>query len=315
MTVIPVTSTPITPSRTTRKRFQRMSPMLRRGRPSFASPREFSSATSPTPSNVIVMRVHLRHLTSQEWPDGPRSTEEVKSLHMINDELRPHPTSRLAGDAAIPNARMTLHARSTATTPGSRAPRGIRAPTLPPADRDTRAHPGPHHAGQQRGRNRARPPVLDPARPTRRPDRLRRKRCTREERACWSIATLIIPGYGAPFEPDTNTPQQPALSRFRVWQPTTNFAPCGVSPAPPTREDVPSSVELRWRPDGFQAALTISSLRVAPTVSVTLCRVSRRDRRCRWPLTRRNCLPASTMPAAHQRSAICPSRQCLTFAL
>lgn len=35
--------------------------------------------------------------------------------------------------------------------------------------------------------------------------------------------------------------------------------------------------------------------------------------RCRWPLTRRNCLPASTMPAAHQRSAICPSRQRLTL--
>jgi hypothetical protein len=30
-------------------------------------------------------------------------------------------------------------------------------------------------------------------------------------------------------------------------------------------------------------------------------------------LTRRNCLPASTMPAAHQRSAICPSRQRLTL--
>src|SRR3954453_8285154 len=35
--------------------------------------------------------------------------------------------------------------------------------------------------------------------------------------------------------------------------------------------------------------------------------------RCRWPLTRRNCLPASTIPAAHQRSAICPSRQRLTL--
>src|SRR6187549_3311006 len=31
------------------------------------------------------------------------------------------------------------------------------------------------------------------------------------------------------------------------------------------------------------------------------------------PLTRRNCLPASTIPAAHQRSAICPSRQFLTL--
>ena len=33
----------------------------------------------------------------------------------------------------------------------------------------------------------------------------------------------------------------------------------------------------------------------------------------RWPLTRRNCLLASTMPAAHQRNAICPARQRLTF--
>ena len=31
--------------------------------------------------------------------------------------------------------------------------------------------------------------------------------------------------------------------------------------------------------------------------------------RCRWPLTRRNCLPASVIPAAHQRKAIWPSRQ------
>jgi hypothetical protein len=30
-------------------------------------------------------------------------------------------------------------------------------------------------------------------------------------------------------------------------------------------------------------------------------------------LTRRNCLPASTMPAAAQRRAIVPSCQCLTF--
>jgi hypothetical protein len=34
---------------------------------------------------------------------------------------------------------------------------------------------------------------------------------------------------------------------------------------------------------------------------------------CKWPLTRRNCIPASIMSAAHQRSAICPSRQCLTL--
>ena len=139
MTVIPVTSTPIRPSRMARKRFQRMSPTLRRGQPSFASPREFSSATSPTPSKVIVMRVHLRHLTSQEWPDGPRSTEEVKSLHLINGELRPHPTSQFVGDAASPDARMTLRARSTATTPGSRAPPSGSSPHAPSA---RSRHPG-----------------------------------------------------------------------------------------------------------------------------------------------------------------------------
>jgi hypothetical protein len=31
-------------------------------------------------------------------------------------------------------------------------------------------------------------------------------------------------------------------------------------------------------------------------------------------LTRRNCFPASIIPAAHQRSGICPSHQRLTFA-
>src|SRR3954465_5046149 len=81
------------------------------------------------------------------------------------------------------------------------------------------------------------------------------------------------------------------------------------------REDVPSSVELRWRPDDHQAASTVSVWPGAPTGRVTRSSVSRRDRRCRWPLTRRNCLPASTIPAAHQRSAICPSRQRLTLAL
>jgi hypothetical protein len=37
--------------------------------------------------------------------------------------------------------------------------------------------------------------------------------------------------------------------------------------------------------------------------------LERGPQRCevQWPLTRRNCLPASSMPAAHQRSAICPA--------
>ena len=51
------------------------------------------------------------------------------------------------------------------------------------------------------------------------------------------------------------------------------------------------------------------------TGSAATCRSSeaRRAGRCRWPFTRRNCLDASTMPAAHQRSPICPSRQRLTL--
>jgi hypothetical protein len=36
--------------------------------------------------------------------------------------------------------------------------------------------------------------------------------------------------------------------------------------------------------------------------------------RCRWPLTLRNSLAASLIPAAHQRNAIWPSRQFLTLA-
>jgi len=81
------------------------------------------------------------------------------------------------------------------------------------------------------------------------------------------------------------------------------------------REDVPRSVELRWRPVDRQATLTRSSWQVAPTVSAaSRSRAARRLARCRWPLTRRNCLPASIIPAAHQRIAMSPSRQRFTFA-
>jgi hypothetical protein len=37
-----------------------------------------------------------------------------------------------------------------------------------------------------------------------------------------------------------------------------------------------------------------------------------RAARSMCPLTRRNCLPSSAMPAAHQRNAICPPCQCCT---
>jgi hypothetical protein len=61
---------------------------------------------------------------------------------------------------------------------------------------------------------------------------------------------------------------------------------------------------------GDQAA---SSLVGVTAVAILWSRVARRAGRCRWPLTRRNCLAASSMPAAIQRSTICPSCQRLTL--
>lgn len=59
-------------------------------------------------------------------------------------------------------------------------------------------------------------------------------------------------------------------------------------------------------------ALTLSVLQSAPAVSIATCRSSavRRAGGCVvWPFTRRNWVLASTMPVAHRRNAICPSRQ------
>lgn len=42
-------------------------------------------------------------------------------------------------------------------------------------------------------------------------------------------------------------------------------------------------------------------------------RASWRAPRCRWPWTHRNCVGASVLPAAHQRSTIAPSRQVVTL--
>src|SRR3954453_15832149 len=96
----------------------------------------------------------------------------------------------------------------------------------------------------------------------------------------------------------------------RVRDTATNWALSGLNEVPGGCPEVRgTSVAAHDR----QAALMASLLPVAATVSVTFSSVSRSDRRCRWPLTRRNCLPASTIPAAHQRSAICPSRQRFTL--
>ena len=70
-------------------------------------------------------------------------------------------------------------------------------------------------------------------------------------------------------------------------------------------EDVPSAVELRRRPVVRQAATTSSSCTAGATVpAISASSAARSFARCRWPLTRRNCLPASSMPAAAQRRAI-----------
>src|SRR5664279_2173866 len=55
---------------------------------------------------------------------------------------------------------------------------------------------------------------------------------------------------------------------------------------------------------------------MAPTVWAATCasRAARNAGRCRWPLTRRNWLRASIMPAAHQRSAMVPFCQFFTLA-
>src|SRR5665648_103906 len=55
---------------------------------------------------------------------------------------------------------------------------------------------------------------------------------------------------------------------------------------------------------------------MAPTVCAATCASSaaRSAGRCRYPLTRRNCLLASIIPAAHQRSAMVPFCQFFTLA-
>src|SRR5215467_2962684 len=81
------------------------------------------------------------------------------------------------------------------------------------------------------------------------------------------------------------------------------------------QEVVPSSVELRWRPRDHHAALWSSFWLAALTFWKCASSAARSFGRCRWPLTRRNWRPASIMPAAHQRSAMVPSRHRLTFLL
>lgn len=77
------------------------------------------------------------------------------------------------------------------------------------------------------------------------------------------------------------------------------------------REDVPTVVELRRR-SAAQATRLGSPLAPGPAAT-SRSRAARSAGRCRCPLTRRNCFAASSMPAAHQRSAIRPSRQRFTF--
>jgi hypothetical protein len=91
---------------------------------------------------------------------------------------------------------------------------------------------------------------------------------------------------------------------------TCKIAGIAYTGSNPVPEDVPSGVELRWRPEGDQAA---SSL-VGVTVVMVASSAARSAGRWRWPLTLRNCLRASPIPAAIQRSTIWPSCQRLTLA-
>src|SRR6478736_511227 len=49
--------------------------------------------------------------------------------------------------------------------------------------------------------------------------------------------------------------------------------------------------------------------RSVPAFSAATCRsrAACRVLRCRWPLTRRNCVPACTMPAAQRHGAVAPA--------
>ena len=63
----------------------------------------------------------------------------------------------------------------------------------------------------------------------------------------------------------------------------------------------------------WSGCLTWSLCMTGVTVLVMRVECDTNAARCRWPLTRRNCLAASCIPAAHQRRAICPSRQRFTL--
>jgi hypothetical protein len=69
-----------------------------------------------------------------------------------------------------------------------------------------------------------------------------------------------------------------------------------------------------WNFGGGLAGDQAASSLVGVTSVTVASRAARRVSRCRWPLTRRNCLAASPIPAAIQRNTICPSCQRLTLA-
>jgi len=86
----------------------------------------------------------------------------------------------------------------------------------------------------------------------------------------------------------------------------------------PRRRIVPvwrPHLHLPWRPSPHcghpQRRLQRQPTRVGQHVPAETLPViaARRAGRWRWPLTRRNCLDASTIPAAHQRSVTWPQNR------
>jgi transposase IS116/IS110/IS902 family protein len=100
--------------------------------------------------------------------------------------------------------------------------------------------------------------------------------------------------------------------RLRWHQPTHAYMTRRTKEGLSTRERLSRSPwNFGGGPAGDQAA---SSLAGVTAVAIVWSRVARRAGRCRWPLTRRNCLAASPIPAAIQRRTIWPSCQRLTLA-
>jgi hypothetical protein len=122
----------------TRKRFQRISPMLRRGRSS-ASPLVRSLATTTADSVQLEHQAHPpAGEPSHEWPDRARSAEVVKTLYMINTDMQPLVRPNVATKNAA--ARPVALRRPRTGERGVRPWQEHRATSTPSTPATTRKH-------------------------------------------------------------------------------------------------------------------------------------------------------------------------------